>query len=90
MLRAAGFTDRDSRPSPTSISAVPRPCLMREYGAGAVYPAKGKCAMIEAAMIWNEPNNKSHWDPALDPDWSLFADHGDPRRPMRSARSTRR
>ena len=31
--------------------------------------------MIEAAMIWNEPNNKSHWDPLLDPDWSLFADH---------------
>ena len=29
--------------------------------------------MIEAAMIWNEPNNKSHWDPAVDPDWSLFA-----------------
>ena len=29
--------------------------------------------MIEAAMIWNEPNNKSHWDPALDPDWSAFA-----------------
>ncbi|MDB5569168.1 MAG: beta-xylosidase [Hyphomicrobiales bacterium] len=28
--------------------------------------------MIEAAMIWNEPNNKSHWDPELDPDWSLF------------------
>jgi beta-xylosidase len=30
--------------------------------------------VIEAAMIWNEPNNKSHWDPALDPDWSIFAD----------------
>jgi beta-xylosidase len=30
--------------------------------------------MIEAAMIWNEPNNKSHWDPMLDPDWSLFAE----------------
>lgn len=29
--------------------------------------------MIEAAMIWNEPNNKSHWDPDLDPDWALFA-----------------
>lgn len=29
--------------------------------------------MIEAAMIWNEPNNKSHWDPELDPDWTLFA-----------------
>jgi beta-xylosidase len=30
--------------------------------------------MIEAAMIWNEPNNKSHWDLALDPDWSRYAD----------------
>lgn len=30
--------------------------------------------MIEAAMIWNEPNNKSHWDPQIDPDWSLFAE----------------
>ena len=30
--------------------------------------------MIEAAMIWNEPNNKSHWDPALDPDWRMFAE----------------
>jgi beta-xylosidase len=30
--------------------------------------------MIEAAMIWNEPNNKSHWDPDLDPDWSIYAD----------------
>lgn len=29
--------------------------------------------MIEAAMIWNEPNNKSHWDFELDPDWSQFA-----------------
>ena len=30
--------------------------------------------MIEAAMIWNEPNNKSHWDPELDPDWAIFAE----------------
>jgi len=30
--------------------------------------------MIEAVMIWNEPNNKSHWDPDCDPDWSLFAE----------------
>jgi beta-xylosidase len=29
--------------------------------------------MIEAAKIWNEPNNKSHWDPLLDPEWDLFA-----------------
>nr|WP_317892240.1 glycosyl hydrolase [uncultured Sphingomonas sp.] len=30
--------------------------------------------MIEAAMLWNEPNNKSHWDPELDPEWAIFAD----------------
>ncbi|MDB5613221.1 MAG: glycoside hydrolase family 2 protein [Devosia sp.] len=30
--------------------------------------------MIEAAMIWNEPNNKSHWDPEIDPEWVLFGD----------------
>ncbi|MBX9460948.1 MAG: hypothetical protein KL785_07520 [Brevundimonas sp.] len=29
--------------------------------------------MIEAVKIWNEPNNKSHWDPLLDPEWDLFA-----------------
>jgi beta-xylosidase len=29
--------------------------------------------MLEAVMIWNEPNNKSHWDFEIDPDWSAFA-----------------
>jgi beta-xylosidase len=29
--------------------------------------------MIEAVKFWNEPNNKSHWDPEIDPDWSKFA-----------------
>ncbi|GJE41156.1 beta-xylosidase [Methylobacterium soli] len=28
--------------------------------------------MIEAVMLWNEPNNKSHWDPEIDPDWLRF------------------
>lgn len=30
--------------------------------------------MLEAAMIWNEPNNKSHWDPEVDPGWARFAE----------------
>lgn len=30
--------------------------------------------MIEAVKLWNEPNNKSHWDPEIDPDWSKFAE----------------
>jgi beta-xylosidase len=31
--------------------------------------------VIEAAMFWNEPNNKSHWDfVELDPQWRIFSD----------------
>jgi beta-xylosidase len=30
--------------------------------------------MVEAVMFWNEPNNLSHWDFELDPEWKLFAD----------------
>ncbi|MFN2533386.1 MAG: glycosyl hydrolase [Pyrinomonadaceae bacterium] len=30
--------------------------------------------MIEAVMLWNEPNNKSHWDFDIDPDWQIYAE----------------
>lgn len=30
--------------------------------------------MVEAVMLWNEPNNLSHWDFKLDPEWKAFAD----------------
>ena len=30
--------------------------------------------MIEAVMLWNEPNNKSHWDFEIDPEWNIYAD----------------
>ncbi|MBE7414328.1 MAG: beta-xylosidase [Deltaproteobacteria bacterium] len=29
--------------------------------------------MIEAVMFWNEPNNLSHWDFHLDPDWAVYS-----------------
>jgi|SRR5579871_78613 beta-xylosidase len=29
--------------------------------------------MVEAVMLWNEPNNLSHWDFHIDPDWHKFA-----------------
>jgi beta-xylosidase len=29
--------------------------------------------MVEAVMLWNEPNNLSHWDFKMDPDWKKFA-----------------
>ena len=30
--------------------------------------------MVEAVMFWNEPNNKSHWDFEIDPEWKLFGE----------------
>lgn len=29
--------------------------------------------MVEAIKLWNEPNNLSHWDFEIDPDWREFA-----------------
>jgi beta-xylosidase len=29
--------------------------------------------VVEAVMLWNEPNNLSHWDFELDPGWKTFA-----------------
>ncbi len=29
--------------------------------------------MIEAVKLWNEPNNKSHWDFEIDAEWRMFA-----------------
>ncbi len=29
--------------------------------------------MIEAVMLWNEPNNLSHWDFEMDPEWNQYA-----------------
>src|SRR5579884_2395116 len=30
--------------------------------------------MVEAVMLWNEPNNLSHWDFKSDPEWKAFAE----------------
>ena len=30
--------------------------------------------VIEAVMLWNEPNNMSHWDAGLDRGWTIYAD----------------
>src|SRR5205085_8506767 len=47
-----------------------------EARASRSLSGEGERRMIEAAMIWNEPNNKSHWDPEIDPEWSRFARMG--------------
>lgn len=30
--------------------------------------------MIDSVMLWNEPNNMSHWDFEVDPGWTCFAE----------------
>ena len=30
--------------------------------------------MVEAVVLWNEPNNLSHWNFHLDRDWTRFSD----------------
>jgi beta-xylosidase len=30
--------------------------------------------MIEAVKFWNEPNNKSHWDFEVDPEWRIYSE----------------
>jgi beta-xylosidase len=30
--------------------------------------------VVEAIKFWNEPNNASHWDFELDPDWRIFCE----------------
>lgn len=30
--------------------------------------------MIESVVLWNEPNNKSHWDFEIDPEWKLYGE----------------
>jgi beta-xylosidase len=36
--------------------------------------AAQEAGVVEAVMLWNEPNNLSHWDFELDPDWRIYAD----------------
>ncbi len=72
MLRAAGFSIEANPEADVYLCRV-APVPYARYGPAAVYPAR-EHDLIEAAMIWNEPSNKSHWDPELDPDWSIYAD----------------
>jgi len=34
----------------------------------------GGKTLVEAVMFWNEPNNLSHWDFELDPEWQIFSE----------------
>src|SRR5207237_2455457 len=64
-------------PAPRACSAAPASrssTTPRRRCSSAASRAASGDAMIEAAMIWNEPNNKSHWDFEIDPDWSRFAE----------------
>ena len=74
MLRSAGFAIESHPESEVFICRrVPR--AQTSVMARSIPPRqrREKKRMIEAAMIWNEPNNKSHWDLEADPGWAAFA-----------------
>src|SRR5919109_2778265 len=63
------------------IGRVPKRCCAARDSSSSI-TRKKKCSsaavrradsVIEAVMIWNEPNNLSHWDFELDPGWAAFA-----------------
>src|ERR1051325_9567810 len=64
-LRGCGHVTRLSRGHPPIERRRQRVCSGRKTRGAD---------MIEAVMFWNEPNNQSHWDFEVDPDWRIFAD----------------
>ena len=61
MLRSSGFD--------ITGSSRRRSLYLQE----AREPLARRLRLVEAIMIWNEPNNKSHWDFEIDPGWQVFA-----------------
>src|SRR5206468_2856268 len=66
------------------IALVRRPCFevpgsrswrirKKKSICAAVWSKRGGRWMIEAVMLWNEPNNLSHWNFEIDPEWKAFA-----------------
>ena len=48
--------------------------LGMEVAQGLFRTTSIEASVIEAIMLWNEPNNKSHWDFVdCDPDWRIFS-----------------
>ena len=75
MLRSAGFRHREqSRGGGVRLPARTAAAGHRRglSGRAARRTQRGGRGMIEAAMLWNEPNNKSHWDLELDPGLVAF------------------
>src|SRR4051794_9755517 len=61
------------------IAPVPRPCCAAPALRSPATPrkrsisAKGEMSVVEAVMLWNEPNNLSHWNFEIDPGWTTFS-----------------
>src|SRR5436305_1331105 len=53
----------------SSVDAVHCPVVRVRYTCPF-----GGTTMIEAVMLWNEPNNKSHWDFEIDPEWKTYSE----------------
>ena len=68
MLRSAGFHISGS----SRERGFPVPGGKRRLGCSSRNLAFLNMP-VEAIMFWNEPNNKSHWDFEIDPEWDAFS-----------------
>ena len=80
MLRSAGF-DILERAEEEVFVCRRRDGRVRPGRAARRLSSAGRESMIEAVMLWNEPNNKSHWAFEEDPDWAIFAEMTGPGEP---------
>src|SRR5205085_12012874 len=65
---AAASTSSSTRKVKSSSAAAASSKTGREPST----PPCGETTMIESVMFWNEPNNQSHWDFEIDPDWAAY------------------
>src|SRR5438067_8953207 len=72
---------RETTPTGGSpIARRPRRCCAAPASRSRIIPrrrfsfADGGRRVIEAVMFWNEPNNLSHWDFQMDPEWRIFGE----------------
>lgn len=73
MLRSAGFQVIDHPEEEVFVCRVAGRSRWAVSVRWAVARGIRGQGMIEAVMLWNEPDNKSHWDFPIDPEWTRFA-----------------
>ena len=81
------FVERRYADDPTNWWVPNRACveaMLRSAGFEIVRTPRGgnfhlqeaEAEWLRRSCLWNEPNNLSHWNFELDPNWTIYSDHG--------------